>query len=233
MDTYHTFRYTFDSRIPEGTEEEIMTFIMILIKDVFELTPEGDQWTMGYHTHNGLGRDTERHFHVHYKANKSIDAYRKAFQRWAKKQGEFRKGTKLYSLIPSREEYIRDIDAFFRYPFKMHNLDKLIWNNYFTDEELEIQLKLAVEQFEKKKHELLEREKKMMDKTSTYDRFLKYLEENGKSPKTKRDTQKQIIEFYKTDKASMNPKTMQGYVYTYLMQNELMTDDQFIELMDK
>lgn len=232
MDAYHTFRYTFDDRLPEGTDAEIEEFILDMIMSVLELKPD-DQWTMGYHTHNAYGRKTYRHFHVHYRANKSIDAYRKAFQRWAKKQGEFRKGTKLYSLVPSKEEHIRDVNAFFRYPFKMYHLDRLYINNYFSEEAEPIQLKMAVEQFEEKKAALLEREKKLADKTSTYDRFLKYLEENEKSPKTKRDTQKQIIEFYKTDKASMNPKTMQGYVYTYLMQNELMTEDQFIELMDK
>jgi len=133
MDAYHTFRYTFDDRLPEGTDAEIEEFILDMIMSVLELKPD-DQWTMGYHTHNAYGCKIYCYFHVHYRANKSIDAYRKAFQRWAKKQGEFRKGTKLYSLVPSKEEHIRDVNAFFRYPFKMYHMDRLYINNYFSEE---------------------------------------------------------------------------------------------------
>ena len=49
---YMTFRYTFDERVMPESNEEIMEFIMTLIKDVLELTPDYKQWTMGYHTHD-------------------------------------------------------------------------------------------------------------------------------------------------------------------------------------
>lgn len=230
---YMTFRYTFDERVMPESNEEIMEFIMTLIRDVLELTPDYKQWTMGYHTHDAKGRDTHKHFHVHFMGKKKLETYRKSFQRWNTKRGDLRKGTELYSLIHSKEENIRDITGFYRYPFKMVHLDELYWNNYFSDEQEPIQIQLAQEQFEERKRKLLEHEQKLTDKTTTYDKFNKYLGEHEQKPKTKKDVQIQIIEFYQKEKMSMNPKTMQGYVYTYLMQNNLMEKDKFIELMEK
>lgn len=227
--SYQTFRYTFNSRLmPEG--EDIMAFIITLINEVFQFT-EDSEWTMGFHTHDACGDSTHPHFHLHYRAEKSLDAYRKAFQRWNIKQGDYRKGNELYSLKNSKEEHIRDINAFFRYPFKMVHLDQWYFNQYFTEDNLQYQIDLAVLQYEERKTKELERKRKLMDKTTTYDKFIKYLGE--KELKKKIQVQLELIEFYKKEKMSMNPKTMQGYTYTYMMHTGLMSPEQFITLMDK
>lgn len=231
MESYQTFRYTFNERLMPETSEEIMEFIITLIKEVFNFTEDHGTWTMGYHTHDSCGEGTHKHFHMHYKAEKSLDAYRKAFQRWNQKQGDFRKGNELYSLKNSQEEHIRDIKAFFRYPFKMVHLDKHYYNTYFHDDNIDAQIELAVLQFEEKKVKNLERKRKLLDKTTTYDKFIKYLGE--KELKSKISVQNELIEFYKKEKMSMNPNTMQGYTYTYMMQTGLMSNEQFIALMDK
>ena len=229
MESYQTFRYTFNERLmPEG--EDIMVFIITLINEVFQFT-ENSKWTMGFHTHDSCGDNTHPHFHLHYQAEKSVDAYRKAFQRWNVKQGDFRKGNELYSLKTSKEEHIRDINAFFRYPFKMVHLDEWYFNHYYHEDNLQYQIDLAVLQYEEKKAKELERKRKLLDKTTTYDKFIKYLGE--KELKNKIQVQNELIEFYKKEKMSMNPKTMQGYAYTYMMHIGLMTNEQFIALMDK
>lgn len=229
MESYQTFRYTFHER-SELEGDDIMAFIITLINEVFQFG-ENSKWTMGYHTHDACGENTHKHFHLHYAAEKSIDAYRKAFQRWCAKQGEFRKGNQLYSLKHSLEEDIRDIKAFFRYPFKMVHLDKWYYNHYFDEDEVEKQIELAVLQYEEKKAKNIERKRKLLDKTSTYDKFIKYLGE--KELKNKIQVQKVLIDFYLKEKMAMNPKTMQGYTYTYMMQHSLMSAEQFIALMDK
>lgn len=226
MSSYYTFRFTF-REAPE-TEDSLKKY-MVNMMYVFNLDMSAN-FTIGYHTYNSYGDDTHPHFHIHFESAQKIDALRKSFQRFAKDDVEClgRKGVALYSLKLSKEEHIQNIDRFFRYPFKMVHKCNTYFNNYFEDEEPQIEM--ATTEYEETKARLTEKRKKDEEKSSTYD---KWLETIPQPLGTKKEVQKSLIRFYIENKMAMNPRTMQGYTYTYCMTHKLMTEDQFIELMDK
>lgn len=234
METYFTFRYSYDPTC-EPEDEPLMNH-MVQVAKLFGLQINEGQWTLGHHRYNSLGELTAPHFHIHFRGTKSLDAYRKAFQRFAESDvwATGRKGVKLYSLKAAKEEWIRDIHAFFRYPFKMAHKCEFYLDNYFYDEtKLEQQMAIAQTMYEETKVRLLEKRDKELDKTTTYDKFLKYVLENNIEITQIRTCQGAIINFYKQEKMSCNPRTMQGYVYTYCLTNNIMTEDAFVKIMDK
>lgn len=232
-DKYYTFRYSYAHTGAQPDSENMIRHIQEILA-LFDLKIFESQFTIGYHQFNSSGDETTPHWHLHFRGSKTISAYRKAFQRYADTDlhSVGRKGVKLYNLREAKEEHIQDIDRFFRYPFKMHHLCEIFLDSYFKDEtKLELQMELAKTEFEETKHRLLEQRKKENDKTTTYDKFLKYVHDEKIKIESKRQCQIAIIQFYKKEKMSMNPKTIQGYVYTYLMIHELMTTEEFIELL--
>jgi len=234
MDKYFTFRYSYahSGVAPECTIQRSQHLRQFL--ELFGLKPFQSQFTTGYHLYNAYGEDTQPHFHIHFRGSKTLSAYRKAFQRYAETDPHSfgRKGVKLYSLKEANEEDIEDIDRFFRYPFKMHHLCNEFFDSYFIDDsKIELQLELAKTEFEERKYRLIKEREKQNDKTSTYDKFLKYVLDEKINIESKRQCQLAIIQFYKKEKMAMNPKTIQGYVYTYLMLNNLMSDEEFIALL--
>lgn len=229
---YYTFRYSYEINSEPESEEELVKHIMSYV-ELFGLAIGVGEWTAGYHRYNAYGDDTANHFHIHFKGEKTLAAYRKAFQRFAESDRYTlgRKGVKLYSLKMCNEEYIKDIKRFFRYPFKMVHLCEIHFNNYFSEEELDFQIQLAVTEYEERKAKLLEKRAKDAEKSSSYDKWMKYIGDTELPDR--RSARLSIIECFIAEKMSCNPKTMEGYVNTYSLQNNLMSKDEFMELMTR
>lgn len=229
---YYTFRFSYELGAEPTSQESIIEHIQQYL-NLFGLAIGSGEWTVGYHKFNSSGDNTNPHFHIHFRGDKSLAAYRKSFQRFAETDTYAfgRKGVKLYSLKQCDEEYIKDIKRFFRYPFKMVHACEIHFNNYFSEDDLPIQIELAVTEFEDKKASLLAKRASDADKKSTYDKFVEYLEE--RTPPTRTEVRREIIRFYLANKMSCNPKTMEGYVNTYALQNGMMTEEEFMLLMKK
>lgn len=229
---YFTFRFSYDIGLEPSSEDQIIQHMMSYA-NLFGLTIGHGEWTTGYHLYNAYGDSTSPHFHIHFRGDKTLAAYRKSFQRFAETDTYAfgRKGVKLYSLKQCNEEYIKDIKRFFRYPFKMVHLCEIHFNNYFSEDDLPIQIELAVTEFEERKARLLEKRAKDAEKKTTYDKFIEFLEDAELQNIT--DVRRKIIKFYVLEKMSCNPKTMEGYVNTYCLQNNLMSEDEFMDLMKK
>lgn len=229
---YFTFRFSYELGAEPTSQELIIEHIQLYL-NLFGLTIGSGEWTVGFHKFNATGDSTNHHFHIHFRSDKSLSALRKSFQRAAETDTYAfgRKGVKLYSLKQCDEEYIKDIKRFFRYPFKMVHTCEIHFNNYFSENDLAIQQELAIQEFEDNKARLLEKRAKDAEKKSTYDKFLEYLEE--RTPPTRTEVRREIIRFYLSEKMSCNPKTMEGYVNTYALQNGMMTEEEFMLLMKK
>lgn len=232
---YYTFRLSFvnEEFIPT-TDEDITDAIY----DVFE--PLGisleNEMTIAYHKYDKRGYETTPHFHIHFKQDvKTESAMRKAVQKYCASDPKYMGvvGVKLYSLKNCKEEYIKDIKRFYRYPFKLYHKRDIRFNTYFDQDdtmecELELQTKLAIDEYEREKEKILESDKKRDDKTTTYDKFIKYLDDNKIVPVSKYDIQNELVQFYIREKMSCNPQTMKGYVHTYLLQHKLVSIDDWI-----
>lgn len=227
--SYYTFRYTYAA--DDEDEETVMTHPYEIFK-LFELTPES-KFTYAQHRFNSRQEPTHWHYHIHFESTNSEDALRKRFQKFAKTDpfSVGRKGVKLYSLKTAPEEHIKDIDRFFRYPFKMHHLGGQFINFYFSPDKLDMVLALAKDEFERTAEQKREAHEKLLNKTSTYDKFREFVED--KEFKVMREVQKAIIQFYLQEKMACNFNTMQGYVHTYCLQNGIMSEDEAIELMNR
>lgn len=232
---YYTFRLTFvNEEFSPQNDDDIMASII----DVFE--PLGitldSEMTIGYHKYNSRGYDTTPHFHIHFRQpSKTESAMRKAIQKYCASNPKYMGvvGVKLYSLKNCKEEFIKDIKRFYRYPFKMYHKCGIRFNTYFEDDdtencELELQTKMSVDEYEREKEKLLTMDKKRDEKTTTYDKFINYLDDHKIVPVAKYDVQKELVQFYIREKMSCNPQTMKGYVHTYLLQHKLVSIDDWI-----
>lgn len=231
VDKYYKFRLTF---LNEAFRPKENADIIEAMMEVFK--PLGldinDELTVAYHPYNARGYETKPHFHIHFKQNgKTLAAMRKAIQTYCKSDPKYlgHVGNTLYSLTKCNDEDIKDIRRFYRYPFKMTHLCDIHYNNYFDEEELELQKTLATDEFEREKSKLLEADEKAANKMTTYDKFLKFIEDEKLDLRTKKEIQRCIVHFYKKEKMSCNPQTMSGYVHTYMLCNDLVDVDKWIE----
>lgn len=232
---YYTFRLTFVNEAFRPTEPEA---IATAIAEVFEplgITADVEM-TMGYHKYNSRGYETTPHFHIHFlQKSKSESAMRKAIQKYCASDPKYMGvvGVKLYSLKNCKEEYIKDIKRFYRYPLKMNHLCEIFFNTYFEDDgtdtcPLAIQTALAIDEYEREKEKILANDKKRDEKSTTYDKFIDYLDSNKIMPGSKYQVQLELVKFYVQEKMSCNPQTMKGYVHTFILQHKLTTIDEWI-----
>jgi len=231
---YYKFRLSFvNEEFRPKTEDTIVTAIMDVF-DVLGITVENEM-TIGYHTYDKRGKDTTPHFHINFYGHKTESAMRKAVQIYCKSNPKYMGvvGTKLYSLTKAKEEDIRCIKRFYRYPFKMYHKCAIRFNTYFEDDgtetcPLELQTQMAIDEYEREKEKILANDKKREEKTSTYDKFINMLDEEKKVPTSKYEIQKELVQFYIKEKMSCNPQTMKGYVHTYLLQHKLVSIEEWI-----
>ena len=226
--SYFTFRYSYADN--EQDEETIATHPYSIWK-LFDLTPES-KFTYAQHRFDSLGNPTHWHFHIHFESNIGLATLRKRFQTFAKEDpfSIGRKGISLYSLKEAPEEHIKDIERFFRYPFKMHHLGADWKNFYFSEERLPTVLALAKDEFERTAEQKRTAQDKLLNKATTYDRFREFV--NDDKLVTMDQVQDKIIDFYLQEKMSCNPNTMQGYVHTFCLQNKIMSKSEFKALMN-
>ncbi|AXH78666.1 MAG: putative replicase [Circular genetic element sp.] len=229
---YYTFRYTYEETNQPVNADALMIH-MVNVSQLFGLSSDtNNKFTVGYHQYNGYGEETHPHFHIHFESQKTLSALRKSFQRFSDSDlySMGRKGLKLYSLASAEEHHIKDINRFFRYPFKMAHKSEHIFNNYFEDEKLQFQIDLATTEYEENRHKKTEKRTKDAEKKTTYDKFVEFT--NEEKFDCKRAVRLAIIKFYKQEKMACNPRTMEGYVNTYSLLNGIMTDEEFMELMN-
>lgn len=227
--SYYTFRYSYAD--DEQDEENVYAHPFEIFR-LFEITPE-TKFTYAQHRFNSKKEPTHWHYHIHFESTIGLSTLRKRFQTFAKTDpfSVGRKGISLYSLKEAPEEHIKDIDRFFRYPFKMHHLGGEYQNFYFPPDKLETVLAIAKDEFERTAEQKLEAQEKLLNKTSTYDRFREFVD--GKEFKVMDEVQDAIIDFYLQEKMACNPNTMQGYVHTYCLQNKIMSKNEFKALMNR
>lgn len=123
-------------------------------------------------------------------------------------------------------------NVFFRYVFKeshVAGLEELWGNEYFSGDDLETQMLLATDEYDRERDKLLEKDKKDAEKSTTYDKFLAYIEKNDLSPQNQKDIAMELVKFYVQEKMACNANTMRGYVNTYMLSNNLISYSEWIE----
>lgn len=232
VDKYYKFRLTFLNEAFRPKEHDDIVYAITEVFKPLGIDYDNGEYTWAYHPYNARAYETTPHFHIHFKQNgKSIAAMRKAIQTYCRGDSKYigHVGNSLYSLTRCNEEDIKDIRRFYRYPFKMAHLCEVYYNYYFSDEEFDIQKTLACDEFEREKSKLLEADKRAENKSSSYDKWIKFIEDEKQDLRTKIEIQRSIVYFYKSEKMSCNPQTMSGYVHTYMLCNDLVEVDAWIK----
>lgn len=230
MSNFYKFRFTFGSDIQDEENKSVLrhkigSAMEYGIGD--EIKKYAIHYVMGVESLNKLGEPAKFHFHIHFTSDAKIGAIRKNLQRYFSSVEEGRKGNDLYSL--QQEKDVKDIDRFFRYPLKQisdkitqRQKDRVDWNLDLATDELEyieLQRKLAYEEWNKECQRNRMKMDKVLDKESTFDKLCKYLED-----KETQDVEciiKHILEFYKENGLSMNLNTIRGYALTYCVKKDL------------
>ena len=236
MSTYYTFRISFCNESYSPSPDEIRERAFDLMANVLGLTGK-DMFTWAYHTVNSRGYPTTPHIHVHYKDHGRVSkaTIRKRVATHAEQEHSVYggvKGVKLYSIKDFTDEALKDEKRFFRYVFKeshVAGLEELWGNEYFCENDLETQMLLATDEYDRERDKLLEKDKKDAEKSTTYDKFLAYLGKNDLSPQNQKDIAMELVKFYVQEKMACNANTMRGYVNTFLLSNNLITYSEWIE----
>lgn len=235
MSSYYTFRLSFPNVDFEPTPADVSDLATNAITSILGLT-DTDKFTWAYHRVNAKGQPTTPHIHVHVEDPNRVSkaTIRKRVAKYSEDDPDIFggvKGVKLYSIKDYTNEALKDEARFFRYVFKCcHIKGHDIWgDNFFDKAEGAKQRLLANDEFDREREKLLEKEKKDADKSTTYDKFLAYLEKNDIVPQTRKSVAVELVEFYVREKMACNANTMRGYVNTFLLSNKLISYDEWIE----
>lgn len=228
MANFIKFRYTLDPTDQNYLDGFRSKYVQNFISDYEKiLSPVTCVW--GYETKNKLGEATAAHIHCHFTTDKEIETIRKALTRKWKDEGETRTRASLYSL--KLEKDVKDTDFFFRYPLKQGDSLLEKYNVYPDGFEFEKQKLIAMEMYKTSVEVNRNKLETQLDKTTTFDKLCDYLALQEIS--NKHDVLKYTLLFYKTNKMSMNIKTMSGYALTYCCINNYISDQLIIESMEK
>lgn len=220
--SYIKFRYT----LSEKDLEDLPRFNHCVVKKYLSIF-KATIITMGYEKLNNEGEETKKHIHIHFMTEIKIGTIRTALGRFWDEEEDKRKGNQKYSL---REELdVVDLNRFFRYVWKQ---GRRVYKDFEKIDDLEnfdpdVELKCAEEEYAMIVDVNRLKKQKQQDKTNTYNKIVKYLEET--KPQNLKEVVTQIGDFYIKEGMSMNMQTIVGYVINYGIQYKLIDRSKYDE----
>ena len=222
--SYIKFRYTLSERdladLPRFNQYVVKKFLSF-----FKATTI----TIGLEKLNNEGEPTKDHIHIHFMTEVKIGTIRTALGRFWTEEEDKRTGNQKYSL---REELdVKDPNRFWRYAWKQGARQYNVYENLFGLEDFDpvVEMKCAQEEYAMIVDVNRLKKQKQQDKTNTYNKIVKYLEET--KPQNLKEVVSQISDFYLKEGMSMNASTIVGYVTNYGIQHKFIDKLKYDEKM--
>lgn len=180
-------------------------------------------YALGFEKLNKYGEATAPHFHFNF----LCDSTKEAIAQWVRRYPLYNiKGNAMYSLSrhPDPDDYYR----WFRYVFKERSLRKHCKG--FTTEEMDKMELLAKDERARSVKFNVEKREQLIKKSTLYERYAKKLDKLF--PLKKIDYKKiwlKLLSFYVEDKKAVNPQTIKGYTWLYLLKTGVLSNEQFYE----
>lgn len=241
LGNFFKFRFTLpDRELFPRFDDCLMQLLKVL--DICE-GGKAKWWSIGYEELNGYGEESKPHFHIHFASLHREATLRKRLQVLFKKDDFVEwtvglKGNRLYSLccVDEEEGGVRDLNRFFRYPFKQvleqHRAYEInpVWHMLPEDFDLRTQTLIAHDEWTRDV-EFKKKARERAEAPTTKDKLFEWLDGRvGDAPTSKRGLLLLIIEFYAQEEKSANKQTMLGYLQTALWRYKVET---FEETADK
>ncbi len=229
---YYSLRITlgkvFNLKSDEDITAEHRERIRYLIADIIreKRTPDTN-YVLGFEKKNKYGEDTHYHYHFNFESDIEKETLRKWLTRTAEKKDYKLKGKESYCF--QQHNNVDDYGRWFRYCLKENYLKKLTsYHPYPGEQSLEELISLAKDERKRSVKSNCERREKMNSKLSYFDKIVEQLEKEDL--KSKKEIFIFIARYYVEDSKPVNPMTLKGYTYNYMLMKNLMTYEQFYEL---
>lgn len=225
------FNLSSDSALTDAHRKLIKGLITQLIA---EKLCDDTNYVLAGEYKNKYGENTHFHYHFNFECDDSKDTLR----RWLVRKSEEReyklKGKESYAL--SLAENPDDYHRWFRYCLKEAYYPK--YTRYVPssgEPSLSDLAKLAKDERERTVKSNLAHRARSLEKVTYFDKIIKKMEKKpaDERPQTKRSIYVFITRFYVDDKKPVNPVTIRGYTYQYMLSKKLITYDQFYDYFNK
>lgn len=229
---YYSLRITLGKVFNLKTDEEITAEhrgrIKYLIADIVreKISPESN-YVLAYEKKNKYGEDTHYHYHFNFESDIEKETLRKWITRTAEKKEYKLKGKECYCF--QQHNNVDDYHRWFRYCLK-ENYSKR-HTHYAPDQgepSLEELIILAKDERKRSVQSNCQRREKMNSKLSYFDKIVMEMEPHDLQ--TKREIFIFITKYYVEDNKPVNPMTVKGYTYNYMLTKKLLTYEQFYDL---
>lgn len=216
------FRYDF-------TDDEQTMHPMSLISNYLHDRYPG---VVGVESHNKYGEVIKRHMHYNFLhpttdesvATKFVEAIRKRFQRAYPGRS---KGYYSITIVPD----VKDRDRFFRYPLKQYekfsDIPNIINWKYPEDFEVELQWKLASEEYVRDREFLSCRREAKDKRQTTYEKIRHRIEEEKIEFKSIREIFNYILKYYREESIPVERHKIRSMVDTVALTAGLLTEDEY------
>jgi len=229
---YYSLRITlgkvFNLNSDADITDEHRARIKYLFADIVreKLTPDSN-YVLGCEQKNKYGEQTHYHYHFNFESDIEKETLRKWLTRTAEKKEYKLKGKEAYCF--QQHNNVDDYHRWFRYCLKEKYNKK--YTRYQPDEgepSLEQLIVLAKDERKRSVKSNCERREKMNSKLSYFDKIVEQLEKED--PKSKKEIFIFITKYYVEDGKPVNPSTVKGYTYNYMLMKNLISYEQFYEL---
>ena len=221
----YKFRFTFteqdkkleyDKEIPRW--KQISKYLVDKLLQQYTIT----KLTGGIETLNRAGDRTWCHLHLHFDAVENRDTIARFIKRYlADTYDQQVVGVKYFMLKP---DVARHLDDFMRYPLKQSLNEKLCYG--YTKDELQVMHQAAQSSY-LKCQEVNQAKMDKSDSSDTLFQRLKIYLDKTSDNKSRISLLMLATKFYVEEDKPINRNTIQGYVDTYMLQNEYITYEQY------
>lgn len=180
--------------------------------------------TGGIETLNRAGDRTWCHLHLHFDATEARDTIARYIKRYlSETYDQTVVGVRCFSLKP---DVVRHMEDFMRYPLKQVLMPKLCYG--YTDAELDVMHGAAQSSYLKVQEVNQQKIDKSDNSDTLYERLRKHLSQTG-------ETKKLLLlihatKFYVAENKPINRNTIQGYVDTFMLQEQLIPYEDYWSL---
>lgn len=225
--TYVSFRYDF-------ADHEMDRHFCSVIASTVGYYPG----IVGVENHNKYGEEIKKHLHYHFlypadekDTRKFVERIRKQIQR-ENNSSDNPRAKGYYSLtMPA----VEDVERWFRYPLKQcETFSQVLTNSRIPlppDFNLEIQWKLASEEYARDKLFLSSRREKEDRRQTTYQKILAAIQETKTIFSTTRDIFKYVLKYYTEEELPVERHKVQSIVDSIALKQGLMTEDQYYDIV--
>lgn len=225
---YFDLRYTFD----KGSDTDISKCDMWFLKDIKKvLLPYiiDNTYIGGIENKNKLGEKTKKHIHFRFKSDTPVVTIRRQFvRRMIQDYNDHRKLNKNVYFLKAIPEI--DENKFWRYPLKQIKDKKGLKDcSIFSMSEDEAdRLRETAHSTWKLGQEVNHSKIANKEPTTFIERAFHYVEASGAD--TYSSIWKKLVEFYVLQDKPLDANRVKGYSYNYMIQNNLITIDEYYEL---